>query len=363
MTKASDSLAPEPGKVGGADADKLAGGSIDKEYVDHTAIDYSAYDDSGGGGSDGGGGGGYDGGGGGGGGGSEDVTDDTAENPGTDDPSTEPEAEAPDDPLYADSDDDGDDTPVGDDLGEPDHPTKPGETDTDDPVLEKPEQPEEPPSTTVSIDVEAMTRLVAAMERASEQIVSLQDEMRTILSGVHLDTADAARFDQVSQWIQDELPGLRRRLAMAQDLLGEGGAGTHPTEHRPVPRPYVGDESDISTKPVEESYSAGRATAQRFGAPGNDETRRQLVADLEANQHDPYYARELVHTADPETLVQAVVQAGDDELAQLTAATVATAARGTGELAPPPGYEEQWAALRESDDPAVAAAAEQLRPA
>ncbi|RIQ12439.1 hypothetical protein DY240_27080 [Jiangella rhizosphaerae] len=228
-------------------------------------------------------------------------------------------------------------------------------------MLEKPERPQ-PPNTTVSIDVEAMTRLVAAMERAGDQIVSLQDEMRTILSGVHLDTSDTARFDQVADWIQQELPGLRRRLAMAQDLLGEGGVSTQP-DHRPVPRPYVGDESQISTKPVHESYDAARATAQRFGVPGDHETTRQLVADLRANRHDPYYARELVHSTDPETLVQAVVQAGDDELAQLTAATVATAARGTGELAPPVGYEEQWAALRESDDPAVAAAAEQLRPA
>ncbi|TDD69244.1 hypothetical protein E1262_13025 [Jiangella aurantiaca] len=357
MTKTGDSLAPEPGKVGGADTDKLAGGSIEKEYVDHTAIDYSSYDDGGGGGYGGGGGGG---------GGSEDVADepthDAAEDPSADDPAAEPEAEAPDDPLYADSDDDGDDTPVTDDFGDTEHPTKPGDPEVDEPVLEQPEQPQ-PPNTTVSIDVEAMTRLVAAMERAGEQIVSLQDEMRTILSGVHLDTSDTARFDQVADWIQEVLPGLRRRLAMAQDLLGEGGGGTQPTEHRPLPRPYVGDESQISTKPVQESYDAARTTAHRFGVPGDHETTRELVADLRANRHDPYYARELVHTTDPETLVRAVVHAGDDELAQLTAATVATAARGTGELAPPAGYEEQWAALRESDDPAVAAAAEQLRPA
>lgn len=369
MTKASDSLAPDPGKLGGADADKLAGGSIEKEYVDPTAADYASYDGGGGGyggGHDGsGGGGGYDGGGG----GTEDVAGDTTDDPAQDPPAqdppaddpSEPEAEAPDDPLYADSDDDGD-TPVTDDFGDTEHPTKPGLPEHDDPVLEKPERPQ-PPNTTVSIDVEAMTRLVAAMERAGEQIVSLQDEMRTILSGVHLDTSDTARFDQVADWIQQELPGLRRRLAMAQDLLGEGGLGTQPAEHRPAPRPYVGDESQISTKPVPESYDAARTTAHRFGVPGDNDTTRQLVADLQANRHDPYYARELVHTADPETLVRAVVRAGDDELTQLTAATVATATRGTGDLAPPAGYEEQWAALRESDDPAVAAAAEQLRPA
>ncbi|WP_198664337.1 hypothetical protein [Jiangella endophytica] len=360
MTKASDSLAPDPGKLGGASTDKLAGGSVEKEYVDHTAIDYSAYaDDGGGGGYDGGGGGGYDGGGGGGyDGGGGGGGDDTAE-----DPPAEPDDEAPQDPLYADSDDDGDeDTPVADVFGDTEHPTKPGDPDADLPELEDPVEPQ-PPSTTVSIDVEAMTRLVAAMERSGEQILSLQDEMRTILSGVHLETSGTARFDQVHAWIEEELPGLRRRLAMAQDLLGGGGIGTQPDEHHPTPRPYVGDESQISTKPAHESYDAGRTTARHFATPHGDETTRTLVTELRANRHDPYYAREVAHTADPETLVRAVVQAGDDELTELTAATVATAARGTGELAPPAGYEEQWAALRESDDPAVAAAAEQLRPA
>ncbi|PZF80506.1 hypothetical protein C1I92_25600 [Jiangella anatolica] len=265
--------------------------------------------------------------------------------------------EATDGPLYAESDD-GDDPPVTDEFAGTERPTKPGPPQTEDP-----EQPLPPPQTTVSIDIEAMTRLVAAMERASEQIVALREELRTILSGVHLDTAQTARFDQVADWIAEQLPGLRRRLAMAQDLLGEGGVGTQPAEHRPVPRPYVGDESQVSTKPVQESYDAGRGAAQRFATTGDAESTRELVADLRANRHDPYYAREFAHTADPETLVRTVVAAGDDELAELTAATVATASRGTGELAPPAGYEEQWAALRDSDDPTVAAAAQQLRPA
>lgn len=359
MTKASDSLAPDPGKLGGADSDKLAGGYLDKEYVPPETDSSSyggGYDDGGSGGDDGGGGGG-------GGGGSEDVAEDPPAEDTTEDPAPEDTAEDPadDDPLHADSDDDGE-APDPDDFGDTDHPTKPGDPVLEKPELEKPIQTETP-NTTVSIDVEAMTRLVAAMERAGEQIVSLQDEMRTILSGVHLETSDTTRFDQVAEWIQEVLPGLRRRLAMAQDLLGED-VSTQPDHQRPVvPRPYVGDETQVSTKPIQTSYEAARGAAHRFGIPGDHDSTRELVADLQANRHDPYYAAELVRSTDPETLVRAVVAAGDDELTQLTAATVATAGRGTGELAPPAGYEEQWAALRDSDDPAVAAAAEQLRPA
>lgn len=359
MAKAHDSLAPEPAKTGGADADKVAGSTLEKEpVVDDTGYEpYVPSDSSGGydGGPSGGGGGG------GGSGDTDTVADDAADAPAEPDTDTGTGEDAGDDPLYVEGDGEPDvPTEVEDDFGDPEVPTKPDlPDDVGDP------QPPTPPPNTVSIDVEAMTRLVAAIERAGEQLAGLQDEMRTILSGVHLDPAETARFEQVAEWIREVLPGLRRRLAMAQDLLGGGGVSTQP-DQRPVPRPYVGDESQITTRPPHESSDAGRVTAQQIGVGGQDTT-RQLVAELRENRHDPYYAREFAHTADPETLVQAVVVAGDgeqaSELAELTAATVATAARGTGELAPPAGYEEQWAALRESDDPAVAAAAEQLRPA
>ncbi|MBB5785541.1 hypothetical protein [Jiangella mangrovi] len=361
MAKLTDSLGPGPSKTGAADVDKMAGGRIDKEYVpdDSESVDYGTYAEHYEPPADGGGG--YSGGGGGG--GSSDETTDTPSEPDADSDTDD----TGDDPQYAESDGDPEaPTEVTDDFGDPELPTKPGLPDDGAPDQIPDPSPPTPTPSTVSIDVEAMTRLVAAMERAGEQIVALQDEMRTILSGVRLETSETARFEQVSEWISAELPGLRRRLAMAQDLLGGGGVSTQP-DHRPqVPRPYVGDESQITTRPPQESYDAGRVTAERFGL-GDHETTRQLVAELRENRHDPYYAREVAHTADPETMVRAVVAAGDGEqaaeLTELTAATVATASRGTGELAPPAGYEEQWAALRESDDPAVAAAAEQLRPA
>jgi hypothetical protein len=358
MAKTGDSLAPEPGKLGGADTEKLAGSTLEKEYVDPSSsgVDYGTYaenyqpPDTGGGYSGGAGGGGTD-----------TVADEDA--PAETDTGDDTGG---DDPLYAEGDGDPEvPTEVTDDFGDPELPTKPGLP--EDVPEELPGEPQVPSPNAVSIDVEAMTRLVAAMERAGEQIAALQEEMRTILSGVHLETSETTRFEQVAEWIRDELPGLRRRLAMAQDLLGGGGVSTQP-DHRPVPRPYVGDESQITTRPPGESTDAGRVTAQRIGLDDQEST-RQLVAELRENRHDPYYAREFAHTADPETLVRAIVAAGDGdggdgaELSELTAATVATAARGTGELAPPAGYEEQWAALRESDDPAVAAVAEQLRPA
>ncbi|WP_026876495.1 hypothetical protein [Jiangella gansuensis] len=365
--KAAGGLGPDAGKTGGTlDKDTLPAEN-ESPYADYDpSTDPYA---SGGGSSDGGGsgdgGGSRDGGSGGytgdgGGSGTEPDTEadsevdaETDSGDGADDPGSEPDAET-DDPLHADSDPD-DDSLVQEDF-ETERPTRPL----------SPEEPQPPNPNQVSIDIEAMTRLVAAMERAGEQIQALREEMRSILSGVHLTTSETNRFEEVSAWIADELPGLRRRLAMAQDLAGEGGFSTQPDRPQ-VPRPYVGDESRLPVCPPSESYENARNTAQRFTLLHDADTTRQLVAELRAGRHDPYYAREFAHTADPETLVRAIVSAGDGEgsaeLTELTASTVATASRGTGELSPPAGYEEQWAALRESDDPEVAAAAARLRPA
>ncbi|TDE08503.1 hypothetical protein [Jiangella asiatica] len=355
MTKAAGGLGPDTGKTAGGDLDKssLPAGE-ESPYADYdVSTDPNAYSD------DGGGGGGYDGGGG------EDYGDDsTSTGPDTED-GTGTDAETDGDQEVDAETDSGTDAETDTDT-ETDNPVVEHEFETETPTRPIPEEPQPPKPNQVSIDIEAMTRLVAAMERAGEQVHALREEMRSILSGVHIETSETNRFEEVSTWIADELPGLRRRLAMAQDLAGEGGLSTQPDGNH-VPRPYVGDETKVPTCPPHESYDNGRQTAERFTVPHDPDTTRQLIADLKAGRHDPYYAREFAHTTDPETLVRTIASAGDGEaaaeLAELTASTVATAARGTGELAPPAGYEEQWAALRESDDPDVAAAAEQLRPA
>ncbi|HEU5159370.1 MAG TPA: hypothetical protein VFU43_20405 [Streptosporangiaceae bacterium] len=361
--KAAGGLGPDAGKTGGTlDKDTLpADNESPYANYDPSTDPYASGDGGGSGGSgDGdGGSGGYTGDDGGSG------TDHAGTEPDTEtdsevDAETDSEADADtetdaDDPVHAETDPEDDDSLAQIDV-DAERPTVPI----------SPEEPQPPNPNQVSIDIEAMTRLVAAMERAGEQIQALREEMRSILSGVHLPVSETNRFEEVSAWIADELPGLRRRLAMAQDLAGEGGFSTQPDRPQ-VPRPYVGDESRLPVCPPSESYENARTTAQRFTSPHDADSSRQLVAELRAGRHDPYYAREFAHTTDPETLVRAIVAAGDGEgsaeLTELTASTVATASRGTGELSPPAGYEEQWAALRESDDPEVAAAAARLRPA
>src|SRR5690606_20037315 len=142
------------------------------------------------------------------------------------------------------------------DIGEPDHGELDHDGGTDDHI---------PPENKVSIDIEAMTRLVAAMERAGERVVELQGELRSILRGVQVDTSDTNTFDQIAAWIEDELPGLRRRLALAQDLEGDSPRPRPDDPRVPVVRiPYVGDENLVPDYPPKQSYQAGQEAAQRF---------------------------------------------------------------------------------------------------
>ncbi|PSL06788.1 hypothetical protein CLV30_102176 [Haloactinopolyspora alba] len=380
MTKMQGDLQDDPGKEvnslatknsGSLDKDSLAGDDATSgyDYEPSAGSDYaSGYDSDSSEGYDGGGSGGY--------GGGSSTSDDTTDSESTgSDPTSEtggdenPEASPPDDDtsgsdddqaLYAegtgDEPEDTGEEPAPIEIGEPPDDTKPGE-----PVI--------PPENKVSIDIEAMTRLVAAMERAGDQVVELQGELRSILSGVQLDTSETNGFDQVTAWIEEVLPDLRRRLALAQDLEGDSPRRVDP--HLPVTRqPIITDETQIPTLPPHKSFQNGNETAQRFSVPAEQKPAvRDLVTDLRSGQHDPYYAKEFVHNADPKTLVETVRRATSDgtadtdELVQLTASTVATGSRGTGDLAPPEGHEEQWAALRNSDDPETAAVARQLRPA
>ncbi len=277
-----------------------------------------------------------------------------------------------DDSLYAEGESDSD-TDGDYDIGSPDE----GELDHDhnnDGTGTGTEQvTPEVPKHTVSIDVEGMTLLVAAMERAGERVGELKGELRSILRGVQLDTSDTDRFDEVAAWIEEQLPGLRRRLALARNLDDSSSTPQPDTPEVRLPIVEIDDESLIPDCPPSEAYQNGRDAAERFSVPKEQKPATHLmVADLRTGQHDPYFAKEFVHNTDPNDVVRVVHHAtsaddgnsaNSDELIQMTASTVNTGSHGTGDLSPPEGYEEQWAALRNSDDPETAALAARLRPA
>lgn len=219
----------------------------------------------------------------------------------------------------------------------------------------------------VGIDIEAMTTLIAAMERARDQLPEYEAEFQRIFSDVNILQAyetlapTASQLSAVTAWIEEELPGLRRRLALAQEL--EGGTPYHAQPDSQPRRPVTYDENQIPDHAPHVSAEHGRESALLFATPPDSTMVDKLVTTLRANQHDPYFAHELTVSADPEAVAAALEAARNqpnvdparvDELQRLLETAVRTAGRGTGELAPAEDFQDQWGRLAGTAQPADA---------
>ena len=69
-----------------------------------------------------------------------------------------------------------------------------------------------------SIDLAQMAALVRALESAATDVSSHRSSLRSGLESVMLSAEELQRVDAVSTWIDAQLPGLRRRLALARHI-------------------------------------------------------------------------------------------------------------------------------------------------
>lgn len=193
----------------------------------------------------------------------------------------------------------------------------------------------------VQISVAGMTEVVHGLERAWETLRVGQSVLRSTLDEFDLDTSRAAVIGWSVDWVVDELPGVRRRLAMAQELEGQDPTWT--------PGTVSFDESAISTLRPEAALALGRQTAAalRDDAGSLDEA---LVDALEANFHDPYFASGFARALSATELATLAMRlsaqqprdaAFSPSLAAL-AKVMGSATRATGELALPSGYAKEW---------------------
>lgn len=206
----------------------------------------------------------------------------------------------------------------------------------------------------VRIDVDGMREVVRSVEQAAETLRLVQSDLFWALEGAELDTSETLRLATATTWAEEELPGLRRRYALAQAL-----EGTEPTW---APGTVQLSESQISTVEPDLAVRQGRAAADELlavqGRPPAD-----LLARLEAGMADPYFASGLASSLTPDDLARLVLRwsaartpadptrpadAQADANAwygrALTAvsSTLGTATRATGELARPAGYAAGW---------------------
>jgi len=215
-----------------------------------------------------------------------------------------------------------------------------------------------------TIDVAGMGDVVSGVERGMDRLESARSVLAGRLARHDLDTSRTHTLGTAAQWARDALPGLRRRLSLAQALEGSNPAWAAGTVQL--------DESVLSTLSPSEAAKRGRELAVELrdhpGVPADD-----VLAELLELQHDPYFATAFAQELSPDELSQIVRslsynRAQDPNLTQeerdardawyaptITALseTIATATRATGSLALPPGYAASWVAAITEDVPSA----------
>ncbi len=207
----------------------------------------------------------------------------------------------------------------------------------------------------VQINIPAMQRLVGAVETALADLPRRKAGLQGIMERVYVDSSPAAGLDKIVTWGQGELPGLRRRLALAISIEAQ-----RPGWQATVSIP----ESQLPADPPEVAIRRGQLAAQGLkdshGKPDDD-----LLNSIQAGMNDPYFAHGFATSITPAELGQVVLAAGRDRdslgmtgtataqdyadwearyrrMLTVVGTTLATATRGTGDLAMPADYAQQW---------------------
>lgn len=212
--------------------------------------------------------------------------------------------------------------------------------------------------TTCSINLVQMAELVSALETASTEIPEDSGQLTWWLEDVWQSAYQAHRADPVAGWAQEELPGVRRRLALARQIeASEPGIQTTVTI----------DESAISTATPEETRERADRAAELIADYGDGDVPAELVELLAENSSDPYFAAQFATQVTPEQLSEAILgmsatRVSMAEMSMLDSdrerieewdtayesmlddlgTTLGTASFGTGDLAPSDTMAHDW---------------------
>lgn len=202
----------------------------------------------------------------------------------------------------------------------------------------------------VTISVAGMSDVVRGLEQGIETLRGTQSSLRATLDRFDLDTSQVMKIGQSVNWAVEELPGVRRRLAMAQVLEGSEpswAAGT-----------VMLDESTVSTVDAGVAVRSGKESAAAL-LDGDGQPDDALLATLENNMGDPYFASGFASGLSPNELANVVLRLSSErapadgrldpdavvesnawygEMLTAVSTTLGTATRATGDLALPSGY-------------------------
>jgi hypothetical protein len=153
---------------------------------------------------------------------------------------------------------------------------------------------------TVSIQIEGMRTLVTSAEKAITAVPEDQWTVRNNLTRVMLSGSSVDPADRVVGWLQGEIVGLRRRLAMAIKIEAS----------TPGVQSFVQfDESSISTKTPAQAKALADKVAQNI-RDGGGEIDPEILKILSENSADPYFASALAKQLSPEQIGQFVQNTG-----------------------------------------------------
>ncbi len=206
-----------------------------------------------------------------------------------------------------------------------------------------------------SIDIAAMSDLLNAMNAAIDNLPYDRLAFTGALNPVDVDASPAFKINNVVAWASGEVPGLKRRLALAQAIEAQGKTQLGVVQI---------DESMISNLTPAQAAAQAKADSDALKKT-NGNVDPKVVADITANQNDPYFAAAFAKDITPQQLADVVLaesryhqeeeqdgaydpdrnkawQSTYQSLLSACGTTIATATRGTDDLALPSDYAQQW---------------------
>lgn len=204
------------------------------------------------------------------------------------------------------------------------------------------------------IIIAEMRNLVSGLDEGLFELRTAKSVLTNYTSMYPVDHTLGPEVQQAIDWADEQLPDVRRRLAMAEALEQEPAPGW--------PAGYVemADDTAISTVPPDEAKQNGIDAAEAL-LSGDGDLDPELAAEIQANMNDPYFADGFASAASPEELSDVIWEMnnkhqwlGSDEnpdgegratylsLLEGIGGTLGTATRNVGTLALPNDYGQQW---------------------
>ncbi|MDX6250234.1 MAG: hypothetical protein QOF10_3594, partial [Kribbellaceae bacterium] len=199
-----------------------------------------------------------------------------------------------------------------------------------------------------------MATLVQSLTSAAKTLEDSARSMQNTSEHVFGSVSETQKITATAGWVRDQLPGLRRRLALAQQIEAQV-RGFQPTVQI--------DEAQLSIVRPDVALKQGAAAASRIKESGTD-LDPALIAHIAQNQSDPYFAAGFAQNVTPAELAELVLdisrmrdavpltpamfsalQDWQEKYTPLITAigtTMGTATRNTSELALPADYAMQW---------------------